>query len=200
MLETILANNIEQEEVGYVLLALLSNNAQSQIAGLLSSLDKEHPGTLWCMPQNALHITLCEIYQPKHYGQDRTVLYEQNRQQYEDSARAVLANFAKITVNFNAIEASAGAIIVRGEDDGSFNAIRAQLVEKLPLPVETKRPPDIVHSSIARYKKVVSLDEVQRSVANHQISFEEEVTEFKLVRCTVQPLLKYEVIQMYPLA
>jgi 2'-5' RNA ligase len=199
MLETIPANNIGQEEMGYVLLALLSDNAQSQITNLLGDLDRELPDTLWCMPPNALHITLCEIYQPKDYGQDKTSLFEQNKQQYEDAARKVLADFSKIAVNFNAIEASTGAIIVRGQDDGSFNAIRAQLVERLPLPVETKRPPDIVHSSIARYTKAVSLDEVRRAVAGDQIDFSEEVTEFKLVRCTVQPLLKYEVMQTYPL-
>lgn len=200
MFKTSPANNIGQEEIGYVLLALLSDNAQSQIMAFLGDLDKELPDTLWCMPPNALHITLCEIYQPKDYGQDKTSLFEQRRQQYEDTVQKVLAGFGKIAVNFNVIEASPGAIIVHGQDNGSFNAIRAQLVESLPLPADTKRPPDIVHSSVARYTKVISLDEVQRVVAVHQIDFNEEIIEFKLVRCTVQPLLEYEVLQTYSLA
>lgn len=132
-------------------------------------------------------------------GGVKSSLYEQNRQQYEKVAGKVLTGFGKIEVAFNATEARPGAIIVRGKDDGSFNAIRAQLVEKLPLPTGTKQPSDIIHSSIARYTKAVSLDEIQQVVARHQVNFKEEVSQFKLARSTVQPLLQYEVMQTYPL-
>lgn len=200
MLEVVPANNIRQREVSYVLLALLSDNARVQIATLLRKLARELPGTIWCMPADALHITLCVIYRPINYDQDKTAMYERNRRQYEDVARTVLSGSGKIAVNFDTVEASPHAIIVRGEDDGRFGAIRSQLVERLPLPIGTNLPPDIIHSSIARYTRAGKLGEVKNAVANHEITFKEEVTEFKLVRCTLQPLLDYEVLQTYPLA
>lgn len=199
MAETVPATNIGEREIGYVLLALLSDEAKDQIVSLQQELDRELPGALWLMPRDALHVTLCEIIQPKDYGEDKTQLFERNRQAFEDVSSRVLAGFGEIAVQFDTIEASSGAIIIRGQDDGSFNAIRKRLVAQLSLPEATKRPPDIVHSSIARYTKSVELGNVEQIVDAHRIDLQEQVTAFKLVRCSVQPLLEYETLQTYRL-
>lgn len=200
MPNTIPAESIEQEEIGYALLAFLSDAARNAVTDLLKALDAELPHMLWCMPPAALHITLCEIIQPKIYEQDKDVLYSEHQREYINLPGTILANFKKVRVTFNTIEASPNAIIIRGSDEGDFEAIRTQLVEQLPIPAQTKRPPDIIHSSIARYIAQVDLAKVQAALKHHHIAFEEEIQEFKLVRSTTQPLLNYEIIKTYPLA
>jgi hypothetical protein len=200
MTEIIPFTGVGQKEVGYVLVARLSKAAQAYITSLLHGIDGELPGLLWRMPPKALHSTLCEIFQPKDYGYDKTAAYLQHAQQYEAVVQRILAGLGRITVHFNAIEASPAAIIVRGQDDGSFNRVRTELADGLLLPAGTKRPPDIIHSSIARYADRGDLSRVQEVVKRYPVDFTEEITEFRLERCTVQPLLETETLAVYPLA
>jgi hypothetical protein len=82
---------------------------------------------------------------------------------------------------------------------GIFNQIRAQLVQTLPFPSETKQPPDVVHSSIARYTKELDLSEVQRIIDKHSILFEEIVSEFQLLYPIQPHLLNFDVVRRYSL-
>lgn len=183
----------------YALVALLSAGTKQQILSLLDSLKDEIGEGLWTMPSDALHVTLCEIIQPKPYSQDKQLLYEANARKYENVPAEILRQFRPIEVHFNKIEVSPQAIIIRGEDDGSFNKIRQQLVEKMPLPKETKFPPDIVHTSIARFTKPLELERIKGIVANHAFDCVETVNEFKLVNNLAPPLLSYRTVRTYRL-
>jgi hypothetical protein len=103
-----------------------------------------------------------------------------------------LSNTPKFTITFDTIEASPQAVIVKASDSSKFNSIRAELTANIQLPDETRTPPDITHTSIARYVKEI--------VARHRIKIEEEVTEFKLIKTEIPPLQKYEVLKTYALA
>lgn len=196
---TVPADYIGKESIGYALLAPVSENTKNQIISLLDSLSVALPGVLWPMPPKQLHITLCEIIQSKTYSQDKETLYKLHKEQYENAPAQILSTLPKLTVTFNIIEASAQAIIVKSKDAASFNAIRAELVANMSLPSETRTPPDIIHSTIARYLKETELERVQEVVARHKIIIEEKVSEFKLIRSEIPPLQKYEVLRAYPL-
>lgn len=90
-------------------------------------------------------------------------------------------------------------MIVRGEDDGTFNKIRAQILEEMPIIAESKQPPDIIHSSIARYLKGQDFEHVQEIIQRHSINFTETITEFKLLKNRKFPLLEYDTIRTYKL-
>ena len=102
-------------------------------------------------------------------------------------------------MNFNRVEVSSQAIIIRGSDDRAFDAIRTQLVELLPLPSATKQPPTIVHSTIARFTRELDLKTVQSVIAQLNISFTETITEFQLLHNVSPHMLSYEVVARYPL-
>lgn len=200
MAETIPADYIDRPARGYIYVSLMSPHGRQQVANLLHQLQDELPGVIWPMPPSALHVTLAEIIQSrKEYTQDKDALFEEHRQEYERQPERILARMGQFAVTFNAIEASEQAIIVRGIDQGQFQSIRSRLVAEVPFPDETKSPPDIIHSSIARYKKSVDLEHVQQIIARHALAFEEPITQFHLMKTVVPPLLKYETLRAYQL-
>lgn len=200
MIKTVPSNFIGQKNTGYVLLTLLSEKTRNQIVSLLKDLTSELPGVLWPMPPAQLHITLCEIIQPKPYADDKDILYQQHKDLYENEPSKILSRLPKFTITLDTIECSPQAIIVKSSDASSFNHIRDRLVKSLPLPNETRTPPDIIHTSIARYLKEVDLESVKQIAAQHKVHIEEEITGFKLIKTKVSPLQEYEVIKNYPLA
>jgi hypothetical protein len=199
MTRTVPADFIGKETVCYVLLALLSKNAQNRIAELLKGLSAELPGVLWTMPPEQMHITLCAIVQLKPYTQDKHYLYELHKEQYENIPAQILSSMPKFTVTLDLLECSSQAVIIKSSDASSFNSIRSRLTKSMPFPAETSAPPNIIHSSIARYTKAVNLEDVQAVIARHQIHIEEEITEFKLITTGILPLQKYDVLRTYPL-
>lgn len=200
MSETVPAEYLNEPAVGYVYVALLSETAQQKITNLLQAMSQELPDVIWPMPPEALHITLCEVVQSrKNYTQDKDALFAQREQEYLDGAAKVLSGIKAFSVVFKCIEVSPDAIIVRTEEGAAFNDIRAKLLGHITLPTETKRPPDIIHSSIARYKQTVDLEVVRAVAAEQTIDIEEPITEFKLLRTLVPPLLQYEEIASFPL-
>lgn len=199
MTKTVVADFIGKENLGYAFLALLSDDAKRRIVDLLDELATELPGVLWVMPPERLHITLCEIIQPKEYSQDKESLFASRQEEYQDIPARILSDTPKFRVKFDTIEASPQAIILRASDSSRLNGIREKLVAHMQLPSETRTPPDITHSSVARYLKEVELEEVQKIVARHKITIEEEITEFQLIRSKIPPLQNYSVLKAYPL-
>ena len=200
MTTTVPDNHIGIKALGYTLLALPSNETKQQLTNLLRALSAELPGVLWSMPAEQLHITLCEIIQTKDYSQDKEALYNLHKDQYENVPARLLSKTPKFTVTFDLIEASPQAIIVRCSNSDNFNDIRSRLIAEMELPGETRTPPDITHSSIARYLQTIDLELVQTIVAKHKINIAEEITGFKLVRTEMLPLQKYEVLKDFRLA
>lgn len=200
MTRTIPADYLGKRALGYLIVAIPSENTKSKIIYLLDQLSVELPGVLWPMPAEQLHITLCEIIQPKDYSEDKETLYKLHQEQYKNAPAAIISKLPKFTVTFDTIEVSPHAIIMRASDSGTFNEIRAKLVENIQLPVETGTPPDITHSSIARYLKEVYLEKVQEVVIRHSIKIDEEISEFRLLRNEITPLQDYNVIKSFPLS
>jgi len=199
-METVPVDYIGKDEVAYALIVLLSEQAKQQIGALQTELTRELPGVLWTAPPDALHITLCEIIQLKAYAESKEALWARHAEEYKAIPAGILRGLSPIAVHFDMVEASQNAVIVKGHDDGTFNTIRRQLFEQLPLPEATAPPPEIIHSSIARYSMNTDLADVQRVVQRHRISFTEQVGEIVLLKSTVAPLLKYETLARYKLA
>lgn len=200
MTKTIPADYIGKKALGYVILAIPSESTKNKIIALLDELSTELPEIIWPIPSEQLHITLCEIIQPKEYIEDKEAAYKLHQEQYEIVPADIISKLPKFTITFDTIEVSPQAIIIRASDSTMFNKIRAKLVEDMQLPAETRTPPDITHSSIARYLKEVDLGRVNEAAVKHTIKIEEEISEFKLIRTEVPPLQEYEIIKTFPLA
>ena len=188
---------VTKPDVDCIAVALMSAHAQQQVQVLLQKITQRLGDTVWPMPADTLHITLCEVIQPKPYVEEKELLLK-NLPRYQSVLEEILAVPA-ISVTFTAIEASPQAIIIKGQDDGTFNRLRKQLVSKLPLPNETKAPPEIIHSTIARFRNEVDLDMVKSVIADLKVNFVEAVCEFQLLLKTAPHLVTYTLVQRYPL-
>lgn len=151
------------------------------------------------MPEDALHITLCELIRPNTDIAKSEHLFSLHAKEYLRIPHEILTAKNSVRVTFDTIEASENAIIIKGHDNGTFATMREELKENLPLPAETKQPPTIIHASIARYTKEVGLEDIRECVQQISIHFEEKIDEFHLIKVLTSPLLNYEIIQTYPL-
>ena len=193
MQTTQIATDIGRKDNANGVCSLLSPNGQRQVVEILKQLDKELGDGIWCMPPESLHITLCEIMQAKAYREDKEVLFQRNRGRYDRALSMALKGVGPIEILFDHLEVSPNAIIIRGSDDSALDAIRSRLVELLPLPIETKQPPTIVHSSIARFTKELDLSVVESIVAKLHVSFAETITEFQLIHNGSPHMLNHEI-------
>jgi hypothetical protein len=199
MENTVKAEWINTEKVGYWVGAILSPDSQQKIAVLLQELKKELPEVLWAMPAAQLHTTLFEIVMTfRDYDEDRDVLFEKYRHDLDRELTAQLSNQVLISIQFDTVEASTNAIIVRGTDDGSFQRIRDAISSKHLLPSGTRTPPEIIHSSIARYVDEIDVTRVQEVVAAHSVDFRETVSQLDLVRIWRMPM-DFRKVKVYPL-
>ena len=92
------------DSIGYAYLTVLSDSAKEQIRELLENLCRELPDAIWPMPIEQLHITLCEIVQPKDYSQDKELLFTLHQGEYLDKPFQLFADTQKFTVTFDVIE------------------------------------------------------------------------------------------------
>ena len=196
---TVPADFIGRYGLGYAFVAFPSAALAEEVSHIQRALGRVLPHSCWFMPPPTLHLTLCEIIESKVYEQDKEKLYEANKDLYVAGAAQAFSGMPAFSVRFHRIEASADAIIVRGEDGGEFNALRRRLLKQFSLPQETKMPPPIIHSTIARYTQSIPLQAVRQAVKEQRLSIVEPITEFVLLKTTIRPLLEYEVLARYPL-
>lgn len=200
MEKTIVANWINEEKIGYAVCAFLSPENQQKTADLQAELHRELPGIIWTMPDiTQQHLTLFEIVMTfRDYPEDREAIFERHHASIDAELKTQLANQGPITVTLDTLEVSPSAIIVRGTDDGSFQRIRDVISNKQLLPEGTRTPPDIIHSSLARYVKEADVEQIRSVVAHHQLKLIQTVAEFEMVRIWRMPM-DYTTVEVYNL-
>lgn len=83
-----------------------------------------------------------------------------------------------VTSQFNTVEAFPSAVIIKASDDGSFQRLRKNFVDNFDTPQGTRVPPEIIHTTLVRFKNPVDFLAVQELTAEIIADFEpfEEVT------------------------
>jgi hypothetical protein len=198
-LQTVPADFIGEYGIGYVLAARPSPEMVHVVTPSLQGLQKNLPGVVWPMPAETLHSTVCEIVESRPYPFDKETWYADNQMACEMGIAKTLAGMEPFDVHFDTIEASANAVIVRGQDNGTYNELRARLLTHIDLAPGTKLPPPIIHYTIGRYLAKAELATAQNIVAQYGISHTETINSFSLLKTIVRPLLEYETLRIYPL-
>lgn len=197
---TIADKYIGKEVVGYIICKYLSGQAKEEIAKVQKVIADKFGDAVWLAPIDSLHITLMDWLAPfVEYEKDKDSLFDDNFVEYDRAIVNALMGKGAIKINFNKIKVTDSAIILIGEDGGKFNEIRKEFMEKIELIGNTKRPPQIVHSTICRFSKVLAISEVEDVLKDVKIEFNEIVEEFSLVRAAKSPMLDFEIIKSYKL-
>jgi hypothetical protein len=192
--------NLRRAVEGYMVNTGLSVAAADQVGEIQRQLATVEPGLLWLPPAIALHVTLLDWIAPLvEYEESHLVLFERVRSTFGTCLRRLLEHRPPIDVRFTRIVVGPDAIILTGSDDGSFAEIRDAFVAGVQLHPQTKRPPKIIHMSIARYLRTSPIEAVARAAAGIDVDLTERMSTFRLVRENRVPMLDFDLLDIYRL-
>lgn len=199
-MKTEIDGNIGKEALGYLLNTGFSLSNQKVVTDIQQRIGSLIPGPCWFLPGDSLHITLMDWIAPLvDYGTDKAQLYDRVKDLYIRELTEVLTGQKPILVNFDQIKVFPAAIIIEGQDDGSYSRIRRTYTDRCLLMEGTKPPPQIVHATIARFQEQVDLEPVHKSISNIGFEIEHTTSDFRLIQETQVPMLEYEVLQKFEL-
>lgn len=192
---------IGQYRPGYMLNAEFSQANKAALQLVLNNFESHFKKSVFIMPISSLHITLLDWIAPlvEYKGQDKDRLFSSIRAEYDSAISEILNSIGPIKVHFKEIGVSPSTIYIVGQDNGEFQTIRDKFLHKVSLLPNTKQPPKIIHSSLARFVKAIAIKPVENYIRNIEIDLVQEISNFRLVHSTIEPMLEFEVLKRYKL-
>lgn len=185
--------------IGYVVNTEFTDENKKTLVSLMDDIRAEFGEAVFCMPEKSLHITLLDWIAPlvDYGGQNKDGLFDSIRPEFDKTLSEIISGIRPITVRFDQIRVSPSTIIITGSDNGEFRDIRDNFINSVELLPGTKLPPEIIHSSLARFTKAIDLNAVNSYIASKDIYITQQVTGFRLVRTTKEPLMEFEELKRY---
>lgn len=200
-MRTTITEDIGKNVNGYMVNTVPHAANRQKIAEFQAKLASRFRTGIWLAPPDTLHITLMDWIAPLvDYGKDKDRLFKDRFAEYDAVLTDLTRRQRPIAVHFDTVRATPGAVILTGEDDGTFQRIREGFLGKVSLLPGTKQPPTIIHSTIARYTAEQDVEPIADFATDSALSFRHTVTHFRLVQEQIAPQLEYNVIKEYPLA
>lgn len=188
-----------EQVVGYWINTAVSDAVAQVVAELQAELEDRFQNAIWNVPRDALHISfnaLTPFYEVGQVSQAPRTLPSS----YGETFQGLLRNVPPIKLHFDSIEVSPAAIFLKATDDGSFQRLREEFCQRVQLPAGTKASPTIIHTTIAKFRKAIPLDEVQKFVGHKTVAVDMAVSEFRIVRETTIFMVEFETLQHFRLA
>ncbi len=186
---------------GYIMNTLFSDENSAQVMRLVDDISHEFGDAVHCMTKESLHITLLDWIAPlvDYDGKSKEELFTSIYNEYDGALSDILASEESFTVTFDTIHIAPTTIYISGRDDGQFERIRSKYLDSIKLLPDTKRPPDIIHSSLARFTKELDLSVVEAFIKHKSLDFKQTVDSFRLVHTFRQPMMEFEILKTYKL-
>jgi hypothetical protein len=189
---------------GYIVIAPLSDATLCKIKCIQKEISEKLPAnSLWLPNEEQLHVTFAHIISPdKVYPTSKSSLWEQLQSPVNNALKNVVSKF-DTTVMFNKVSVFPSAIIITGVEhakdpnDNGFRNCRQTFINGFDLPTESRRPPEIIHATIARFKIELPLNTVNEAVEKIEINFLEQFNCLQLIHETKPLGEKFEVIRSY---
>ncbi len=198
MEKTIIGTDISRHVTGYMINAELSENGKDAVSAIQKRIVDKFGKTIWTAPRDSLHITLLDWLAPLvDYGKDKDALFKDIREKYDQVISESIDHTALITVKFDTISVGRSAIFISGHDSGEFARIRQNFLNEVTLLPGTKLPPTIIHSTICRFNEEIDMPPLEDAISELSVDFTEEISRFRLVRESVDPMLQFEIVKEY---
>lgn len=179
---------------------LLTGAAEQQAIQLQQQLVAVFNDAIWLQEPPSIHSTLMEIISDAQYtGMTRQQHFDTWYNAHNTTVKQIIATIEPFTVHFTELFISPWAIIIKAPNTDPFNSIRKLLVANAAAPKETKIPPDITHSTMARFAKPLDLAKAQQAVKNLIVDITVDVQNFSLVPNLGPPHFNGTPLQTYPL-
>lgn len=186
---------------GYIVNTGFSDENTKVLSSLTQDIKAAFKDAVFCMPDRSLHITLLDWVAPlvNYDSADKNELFAKIQPEYDKALSEVLSSVEPIVVTFDELRVSPSTIFIVGHDSGEFRKIRESFIAKVELLTGTKLPPQIIHSSLARFTKPVELSSVNSFVSQKELNITQIVADFRLVHSKKEPMLEFEIIKNYTL-
>ncbi len=197
------ASWVGKEHLGFVINAKFSLENTTLIDTWLKGLNRSVTEGLYTMTPEALHITVLDWVAPlfDYSGADKRDLFASLSAAYWPAFRAITDSMSAFEVDFNETRVTPGAIILLGQDNGQFQSLRNRFMDTIQLPEGGKQPPNIIHSSLARFiAPEIELSQVEVYAAEHPLTFTQRISEFRLVETRREPMQDFTVLDTFELA
>lgn len=141
---------------------------------------------IYFAPDGSRHITIMNLTHVAEGHKDKDVMrfFEENGELYKAWLGSLANRLDSFEVRFAHLQAGAGAIILRGQDQGQIAAIRNELMD-LPRLGGRVIDPGFIHSTQARYKKRVAISEVRERLGDIEVDIPITIDKIGLVRADV---------------
>jgi hypothetical protein len=200
MEKTIPDSNLNKRRIGYVVNSTFSPENQESILRLQQRLATKFGNGLWLPLPGSLHITLMDWLAPLvDYDRPKDETFPDIYDEYDRALTEATKGMGPIEVRFGTIGASHNAIFIQGEDSGQYQEIRKKFLGKVSLLPNTKLPPTLIHSTIARFIRPLNLAAVREYTGQQQIKFDHITNAFRLIRTTDTKMEDFKVIKSYEL-
>lgn len=195
------SNYIGKDAVGFMVNTDISSETTAKIKLIQQHASDIFGNKLWITPSKSLHITLLDWLAPLvEYGEDKDTLFDTIQPTYDSTLRKVVKKYPLQYIIFDRILISPTAIILTATDAAStFNEMRSDFLSEISLLPNTKEPPTIVHTTIARFVDTYDPRHTEQFLQENTLSIGETINHFRLVRETKLPMLDYSVLETYKL-
>ena len=170
------------------------------LSGVQESILGAEPSLLR-VPTHAMHISVAWLV-PVHLElpiPQKDALWEEHGPLWQASIAGELMSLGRFTLRYQDVVATDSAIIALAWPPDEVNTLREKLRRSLGL-TSALSSGDLVHTTLFRYAKPFNDPAALLTLmASLEISIEVRVTEFLLVRETIFPALKQDIISRFPL-
>lgn len=108
-------------------------------------------------PERTLHVSLAWLVAVHaSYRVDKDSLWERYGEEWMAELRRIAARHSGFRITYEHVVATDSAVIALAQPSEPVNRIREAVRERLRLPAETRNEADLVHTTLFRYRGVLS--------------------------------------------
>lgn len=185
---------------GYIVIAPFSDETKSSLMALQDKITETIPrSALWLPEGDQLHMTFAHIISPDaKYAESTRSLFARVGGAAVSALQAIVPSDLDVPVRFDRIEAFPGSIVVMGSDDGTVQRLRGAFARHFERPEGTRPAPEIIHTTIARFREEIDLDIVRKCIADLSVSLETHLTQLQLIHEQKIFVQAHQVLETFP--
>lgn len=179
-------SSFDSSSSGYIAVAPLSGECKDRIYDIQKKINSYFSSDeIWFPKNKQLHITFAHVISPDStYQSDIDILFKSLKDDVQNSLKDITSSTHPIDVNFNKIRVFEPSIILQGFDNGTFENIRNKFINGFNLPDESRKPPNIIHVSIARFRKKKDIFKIKGLIEDLNVNFTEKILSLELIHET----------------
>ncbi len=189
---------LDDPTIGYGTNLKLSPQLVSRIQHVQNALEQRFGDAIFLPSSEALHSTLTSWISTKLAGgKDVDSLFNEVRADYTQSFKSALEGIEPFTISFHELRVTSKTVTLVGADAGQFQRIREGWNRNI-IPTELTPPlTNIVHTVIAVFRESLDVALVDKTIRQHEITYDERVDSFRLVRETKMRMQEFSVLEHY---